>query len=128
MNYVSDTHSLVWYLMNDKKLSPGALHAFEQAADEGAVIIPTVVLAEVMYIAEKGRVTISFKQTLTEIEASDIFRISPLNLEVLQVAADIGITLEMHDRLIIATAKVSNATLITCDTRITESGVVSTLW
>jgi len=128
MNYVSDTHSLVWYLLNDKKLSSRALGAFEHASEDGEVTVPAVVLAEVMYIADKGRITISFRETLSEIEACENFRIGSLDIEILRAAGNLSHELEMHDRLIVATAKVYNATLITCDTQITESGVVSTLW
>ena len=50
MIYVTDTHSLVWFLANDSKLGKDALSAF-RSADEG--IIPAIVIAEVLYIAEK---------------------------------------------------------------------------
>ena len=53
MNYVSDTHALVWYFTGDKRLSKKAFRAFEETIKEGLVIIPAMVLAEVMYISNK---------------------------------------------------------------------------
>ncbi len=40
MNYVTDTHALVWYFTDDLRLSKKALEAFEQTTDEGIIIVP----------------------------------------------------------------------------------------
>jgi hypothetical protein len=53
MTYVTDTHSIVWYFSENPRLSRSALDAFESTADEGVVMIPAVVLAEIM--GEEGR-------------------------------------------------------------------------
>jgi predicted nucleic acid-binding protein len=55
MDHVTDTHSIVWYFTDDPRLSRRALEAFEKTIKEGTIIIPTVVLAEIMYIAGKGK-------------------------------------------------------------------------
>ena len=66
--YVTDTHSLVWYFTENPRLSKKALKAFEKTVKEGTIIIPTVVLAEIMHIAKKGRITMSFAETVKKIE------------------------------------------------------------
>ncbi len=53
MDHVTDTHSIVWYFTDDPRLSRRALEVFEKTIKEGAIIIPTVVLAEIMYSAGK---------------------------------------------------------------------------
>src|SRR5450759_3479776 len=55
LNYVTDTHSLVWYFTDDRHLSKKALKSFESTVKEGQIIVPTVVLAEILFIAKKGR-------------------------------------------------------------------------
>ena len=40
MDYVTDTHSLVWYFTDDLRLSKKALEAFEQTIEEGIIIVP----------------------------------------------------------------------------------------
>jgi predicted nucleic acid-binding protein len=55
MDHVTDTHAIVWYFTDDPRLSRRALEVFEKTIKEGAIIIPTVVLAEIMYIAGKGK-------------------------------------------------------------------------
>ena len=67
MEYVTDTHSLIWYFTDDSRLSKNALNAFESTIEEGIILVPAVVLAEIMYIAKKGRITLSFEKTIENI-------------------------------------------------------------
>jgi predicted nucleic acid-binding protein len=128
MNYVTDTHSLVWYFTDDPRLSKKALKSFEGTVKTGRIIVPTVVLAEILFIAKKGRVAVSFAETVAKIEAMDNFEIVPLDLDVLKAADSIQTPLEMHDKLIVATALTYDAVLITRDERITNSKTVKTVW
>ena len=59
MNFVTDTHALVWYFTDDLRLSKKASEAFEKTTDEGIVIVPSIVLAEIMFISKKGRITLT---------------------------------------------------------------------
>ena len=128
MILVTDTHSIIWYFTEDSRLSQKALEAFEETIKEGIIIVPAVVLAEIMYIAEKGKTSLTFGETLQKIEESDNFSIAPLDIEILKVAAKIGVVLEMHDRLIIATALYHDVSLVTKDDQIRTAGICSTLW
>ena len=128
MDYITDTHSLVWYFTDDSRLSNKALQAFQSSEEKGIVFVPAVVLAEIMFIARKGRITLSFEDTLNRIEESENFEIVPLNAEILRTADKIETDLEMHDRLIVATALWHNASLITKDETLRELGIVSTIW
>jgi len=128
MNYVTDTHSLVWYFTDDQRLSKKALKAFENTIKSGQIIVPTVVLAEILFISKKGRVLISFEETLDKIVSLANFEIAPLDIEVLKVADSIEASLEMHDKLIVATACCYGASLITKDEHIAKSKLVQTIW
>ena len=128
MDNVTDTHSLVWYFTDDSRLSNKALQAFQSSEEKGIVFVPAVVLAEIMFIARKGRITLSFEDTLNRIEESENFEIVPLNAEILRAADKIEADMEMHDRLIVATALWHNASLITKDETLRELGIVSTIW
>jgi len=128
MDYITDTHSLVWYFTDDSRLSNKALQAFQSSEEKGIVFVPAVVLAEIMFIARKGRITLSFEDTLNRIEESENFEIVPLNAEILRAADKIEADMEMHDRLIVATALWHNASLITKDETLRELGIVSTIW
>jgi PIN domain nuclease of toxin-antitoxin system len=128
MDHVTDTHSIVWYFTDDPRLSRGALEVFEKTIKEGAIIIPAVVLAEIMYIAGKGKITLTFDETLQKIDSYENFSVAALDLEILKVAEKIKLNLEMHDKLIAATTLYYNASLITRDPLITKSGVCTTIW
>ena len=128
MDYVTDTHSLVWYFTGDSRLGKKALQAFERTVKENVIIVPTVVLAEIMFIARKGKITLSFTKTLDKIEKYNNFEITPLDIDILKTADKIKTGLEMHDKLIVATAINFNATLITKDKMIRELRGVSTVW
>jgi PIN domain nuclease of toxin-antitoxin system len=126
--YVTDTHSLVWYFTENPRLSRKALKVFEKTVKEGTIIIPTVVLAEIMYIAKKGRITMSFAETVKKIEDSENFEITPLDLAILKKADEIDYELEMHDRLIAATALFFDASILTKDQTIKESNLCRVIW
>jgi PIN domain nuclease of toxin-antitoxin system len=128
MDCVTDTHSIVWYFTDDPRLSRHALEVFEKTTQEGVIIIPSVVLAEIMYIAGKGKITLTFDQTLQRIDSYENFIVASLDVEILKVADKIEAKLEMHDKLIAATALYYNASLITRNSLITKSGVCTTIW
>jgi PIN domain nuclease of toxin-antitoxin system len=113
MDYVTDTHSILWYFTEDPRLSKRAFDVFEGTVREGFIIIPAVALAEIMFIAKKGRITLTFEETLKKIERYENFDLAPLDVDILKVANKIEADLEMHDRLIVATALYFNATLLT---------------
>jgi predicted nucleic acid-binding protein len=50
-----------------------------------------------------------------------------LNLEITEMLPEIKLP-ELHDRIIVATAKILGAKLITKDKDIVESGLVETIW
>jgi PIN domain nuclease of toxin-antitoxin system len=126
--YVTDTHSLVWYFTENPRLSKKALKVFEKTVKEGTIIIPTVVLAEIMYISKRGRISMSFTETVKKIEDSENFEITPLDLDILKKANEIDRELEMHDRLIAATALFFDVPLITKDQTIKESDLCRIIW
>ncbi len=128
MDCVTDTHSLVWYFTEDEQLSKDALSAFEETIETDSVIIPTIVLAEVMYICQKGRLQFTFNETLARLEEYDNFEIMPLDIDILRVANNIGADLEMHDKLIVATALYFGMPLITKDEEIRKAKIVKVVW
>jgi len=128
MDYVADTHSLVWYFTEDERLSKRALRIFEDTINEGSIIVPAVVLAEIMYIAKKGRIVLTFEKSLDRIKEYESFYIAPLDVNILKEANKIKVDMEMHDKLIVATAIFFNAALVTKDNKISEAGLCRIIW
>ncbi len=129
MLYVTDTHSLVWFLTNDLKLGRNALTIFQNAdRGEDTIIIPTIVLAEISYIAEKKKVDIKFGEILNKFEDSSNYMPYNLDLNVILKTLELHNINEMHDKIITATAMLVNAKILTMDPDIVDSGYVGTIW
>ena len=128
MDFITDTHSLVWYFTEDARLSKKAIKAFEGTIKEGTVVVPAVVLAEIMYISKRGKIALTFEETLKTIEEYENFDIAPLDINILKTADRIETEMEMHDKLIVATALYYKARLITRDEQIKKAGIVSVVW
>ena len=128
MNVVTDTHALVWYFMDDKRIGKEAIELFEGIKNDVLIIVPTIVIAEIMYITMKGRITLSFENTVQLIEENDNFDIVPLDLNIIKIANNVTVDLEMHDRLIVSTALHYNCGLITKDKEIKNSGLINIHW
>ena len=66
--YLVDTHALAWFIAEDKRLSSLVENLLNQAQEgEIQILIPTLVLAELMHIAEKGKVKVTVEQILQQI-------------------------------------------------------------
>jgi len=123
-----DAHTIVWAIddMLNHKLSSRAKQAIMDAEKNGTIYIPTIALLEVLRLIEKGRLSLSFDKLLLGIEKSKHHKIVPFDISLLKVAIPIK-DLELHDRLIVATAIMTNSMLVSKDRAILSSGV-NVLW
>ncbi len=54
---VADTHTVIWYLFADERLSAAARATMEEAASSGdQIAFSSITLAEIVYLTEKGRI------------------------------------------------------------------------
>lgn len=126
--YVTDTHSFLWHLQNDEKLSGKAKFLFEACDNENEVIIiPSIVLIESIFICEKKKIEMKFQQILEKLKTASNYYIYPLDEEVVFECSKINLK-EPHDRIIVATARLLGTPLITNDGNIKDSGLVGTVW
>ena len=124
MEITLDTHAFIWYLDKslNNKLSPKALKAIKEAEDSYTIYLPIIVLMEVLYLIEKGRVNLSFHKPLLNLEESVNYEIVPFDTRLLKIAETIK-GLEIHDRLILATAILTGSLLISNDKEIHAKGI-----
>jgi PIN domain nuclease of toxin-antitoxin system len=129
---VSDTHTAIWYLNADPRLSSRAKAFIDEAAAQGQpVLISAITLVEVVYLQEKGKIP---PGTLTRLEAAlrtqdAVLRIADLTLGV---ALAVGRVLrdevpDMPDRIIVATALHCGVPVISRDGKI-KTSAVNTIW
>jgi len=127
MLYVTDTHALLWYLARPERLGAQARQAFDEVkSGKATIIVPAIVLAELIWTIERGRIQTDLQRVLATICKHYI--ITPLiPADVLKLPELTNIP-EMHDRMIVAEAKRRNAPVITRDENISRSGAVSVVW
>lgn len=127
--YVTDSHSFLWFLSKDKKLSKKALAIFREC-DEGKeiVVVPSIALIECLHVCEKKRVELEFQEIMRKLQGTFNYSIYPLDEELILECQNIPQIRELHDRIIVGTAKLLNAPLITKDAKIEASRIVETIW
>lgn len=127
--FVTDTHPLLWHLTEDESLSKKAEEVFNRAErGEVDVVIPTTVLAEALFITEKHRVDLEFLEIIEDIRNSSNYLWYPLDIEVIMKCHELIEIPELHDRIIVATAMLLEAKLITKDSKIAASKQVEVVW
>lgn len=126
MRFVTDTHSLVWYLQDSPRLSIQSKLLFEEQVDPRDIVVPAIVLAEMLYISRKANLPVSFEKTFDTIKQDERFDIYPLSADVIEKAIPLK-KFEMHDALIMATSLHLGIPLMTVDGEIVDSGLVKTI-
>jgi predicted nucleic acid-binding protein len=89
--------------------------------------VPTIVLAEALDIAEKQRVLFDFSRMYQLICSEPCFEIVGFSPEIFSEAIKLRKIKELHDRIIVATARFYGAGIITKDRIIRESQEVETI-
>jgi len=85
------------------------------------------VLSEALDVAEKGRVELDFAGMYRLIREEPEFEIVGFGPDVFEERMRIGEIQEIHDRIIVATARFYEAGMLTKDRIIRDSGEVETL-
>jgi len=129
MNYVADTHALIWWFTDSPKISAKAAEIFAKCEHgETVIFIPSIVIAEALSIFDKKRVSFDFKKLFKKIHESENFAIIPLDFPVLQKMISLRELPELHDKIIVSTAKYLSLPLITKDETIRGFSDIKTIW
>ena len=129
MNYIADTHALLWWFTASPKLGSQATQIFQQCEEgEAVVFVPSIVIAEALSIFDKKRVAFDFRKLLTKITASENYVIVSLDISILKKMIDLKDISELHDKIIVSTAKYLNLPLITKDSVLQDLSYIKTIW
>jgi PIN domain nuclease of toxin-antitoxin system len=129
---VTDTHALIWYILNQDALSSSALDAFQSASQSGEPIyFSAISVVEIHYLVEKGKLTAEFVTRLNmALRSADSALVAiPLTMEIAHAVKEIprAAIPDMPDRVIAATAFYLGLPLITRDRKI-QSSTIQTIW
>ena len=129
---VADTHAILWYLYNDPRLSATAenfLDSVDVAGDQ--IAISSIVLAEVVYLIEKGRIdSMAFDRIITALNRIDATLVEiPLDRFVVQAMRQIDRSQvpDLPDRIVTATGLHLGVPVISHDHKI-KTSIVSVIW
>lgn len=130
MDYVADTVALIRFVTGSSNIGKTALQIMLAVNDESKddqIIVSSVSLMEILYNYEKKRIPCNPIDIIEQIDRHPRFFILSMDENIIKSASLIG-NLELHDRMIVATAKYLGAPLITCDQKIIDSNIVKTIW
>lgn len=130
MKYLLDTHVVLWWLTDDRRLSKGHAKLIERSERSGTVVgLSAISLWEIAKLVERGRLELnqSVDDSLEQLETSALVTILPLTGRVAVESTRLGARFHSDpiDQVIVATARCHGLTLLTVDERIIDSGVVA---
>lgn len=129
---VLDTHAWVWYLSDPRALSPRAIEAINAAKKENDILVSSISVWEVALLVKKGRLelTMATNDWIKKSEQLPFFSFVPIDNAI--ALKSINLKEPFHDdpadRIIVATAVLSSAKLVTKDTNIHSCRYVKTIW
>ena len=128
MDYLLDTVAIIRHFSGHGRIGRKAKTIIEEAEDGKHVLLLSVVsLFEIMYLAEKNRIAISLPNTLTLIHQKPCYQVAELSADIVVAASKIKFN-ELHDRLILATAKHLNLDILSSDLRFDELEKFKRIW
>lgn len=126
-SFVVDAHAIAWFLAKTPNLSRKAAEILRKAErSEVEVLIPTIVLAELLYLSERKKVPVEMDGLVGRLTEATGFAIVPFDLSIFEEMLQLPQSMEIHDRVIAATGIVYGAKIITKDEEI--RAIAETVW
>lgn len=129
-HFLLDTHILLRWLFESRKLSQEQLRCLERLArTEGPVGLSAMSLLEIAMLSDSGHLELSCstRDLLLDLEANPLIHMLPLSPEIALDAGALRGLRDPADRVIVATARVHGMQLLTSDERILRSGLARTI-
>lgn len=125
-----DSLALIYWVGGHKDLSRPAHDAIERELDGGEILISAITAFELEEFVKEGRLQLSMdaRSWLSIFVSVDGVRMVPVDTEVAFRAARLSPSLTTHQRLIVATARVSGGALVTPDANVRAATYVETIW
>ena len=127
-----DTHAWIWWVTEDRRLSPVAQKAIERASAKGTVALSLISTWEVAKKAEKGQLVLdrAVEDWIDQATARTGLQLCELTRQVLVESCRLppGFHGDPADQIIVATARQLEAVVISKDGRIRKYPHVRSLW
>jgi PIN domain nuclease of toxin-antitoxin system len=128
MEYIADTVAIIRHFARAGRMGNRAGQILRNA-DSGLNTIGISIssMVEILYLSEKNRIPLDFGNAKSRLRNADNYKVTDLDLDIVETSKTIQ-GLELHDRLIVATALFLNVTILTSDQMIKDADVVSVIW
>lgn len=127
-----DTSALIRWICVPEKLSKRARKTIEEEIKKGEILISSISLWEICLLMKKERLGfwVDPENWLEKVESLPFIRFVPIDNQVAikSVKLDGDFHQDPADRMIVATALLNGATLITSDKKILQYSKVQTIW
>lgn len=128
MQYLTDTVTLVRHFSKTGKIGKAAKRILEDAEKgQNHIFISVISLVEILYLSEKHRIPLDLDKALDSINYSQNYSVVDLTPEIVKFAASSGCK-ELHDRLILSTAKYLGVSILTSDQTMKDLSEVPAIW
>jgi len=127
MRLLLDTHVLVWWHEKAERLSPPARRALKRLSPENPALVSDFSLWEIANLVHHKRLKLSLdlRAWLEQATSGPLVEVVSITPEIAAEVAALGDSMHKDpaDRVIVATARVLGATLVTEDSLIRDAGI-----
>jgi PIN domain nuclease of toxin-antitoxin system len=132
MSYLLDTHTWIWWNARPKALSSKARSLIAQRDSSHRLLLSAISVWELAKLVEKGRLTLSVSGEQWMRQALDMpgLELVPLSPQISWHSTELPRPFhdDPADQIIVATARLTNATIITKDRLLRRYRHVSSTW
>ena len=129
---VLDTHTWIWWIGDPDRLSDPARHRIENEVRKGEVCVSSISCWELTLLVKKGRLelTVDPREWIDKSESLPFLRFVPVDNRIDVLSNDLPGVFhdDPADRIIVATALILGAPLVTKDAKIRDYQPVESLW
>ena len=131
MTLLLDTHALVWWLNDPSQLSSAQQEALAGIGPASPLLVSDISIWEIATLYSLGRIrlTLPLREWLEKAVAPPLVRRQGISPAIAAHVASLPDSFHRDpvDRILVATAQVLGATLVTRDRQIVEANLVDTL-
>ena len=127
-----DTHAWVWFVSNPEYLSKRANKKIREAVDEKGIIVSSISVWEVALLAQKKRLVLSMDPGNWIVSSESLPFLHFISVDNAIALRSVNLPEPFHpdpaDRIIVSTAMIHGAAIVTKDARIRKYPHVKTIW
>lgn len=127
-----DTHVLVWWVSEEKKLSKQARTAIQDAVKRDGVAVSAISIWELSMLLKNGRLEVTMDKKIWLDRVLEAPKLHVIPVDAIIARESVNLPGSFHadpaDRMIVATARILGLSLVTLDKKIRRYTNVKTVW